>query len=224
MSCVPLQSFTPIYFDYSSIVASNLGGQGGRCVDAYASDGSTISWRDMCEQQQPTLNVPDSSPTSMDGNMDILIRNVGNESTNGEVISLRITNVSEYRGWNTRQNGVKRQVLGANVGYFGAINLLAPRSDNHLPVSTRWTDHFTMVQLKFCFVNDRTPHAAQSTLAPITLGRTFITFCTCPWIADPACDCIRHCTLSPASKTNSHSFTSRHDLTSLTDLGPIGSR
>ena len=37
------------------------------------------------------------------------------------VIWLRITNESEYRGWNTRHNGVKRQSSGTATGYFGAV-------------------------------------------------------------------------------------------------------
>jgi hypothetical protein len=175
--CVPIESFTPIYLDYSQMISSNLGGQGGRCVDTYyAWEGRSVAWNELCERQQPTVNVPDSSPTAMDGNMDIIIRNIGNESTDGEVISLRITNVTEYYGWNTRQNGVKRQAIGDNVGYFGAINLLGPRSNGQMPANKRWTDQFTLVQLNFAFLTDRTPDQTYRSFVPITLGRTFLTF------------------------------------------------
>ena len=42
-------------------------------------------------------------------------------------IWLRITNVSAYRAWNPRHNGVKRMREGTVEGFFGAINLLGPR-------------------------------------------------------------------------------------------------
>ena len=46
------------------------------------------------------------------------------------VATPRITNESEYRAWNVNVNGIKRQtgqVDSSRRGYFGAINLLAPR-------------------------------------------------------------------------------------------------
>ena len=68
-------------------------------------------------------------------------------------------------------NGVKRQRgerESTDAGYFGALNLLAPR-----PVGEymHWNDELTFVQLRFEFMSG-------STNAPITLPRTFISFCT----------------------------------------------
>jgi hypothetical protein len=176
---VPIDSFTPIYFDYAQMISSNLGGQGGRCVDTYYVDQQlSVPWSDLCERQQPTVNVPDSSPTARDGNMDLVVRNVGQLAANGGLteISLRITNVTEYYGWNTRHNGVKRLVIGNDIGYFGAINLLGPRSATQRPVTKQWTNLFTLVQLNFAFLTDLTPGQASRTYQPITLGRTFLTF------------------------------------------------
>ena len=108
----------------------------------------------------------------------------------GEEISLRVTNLTEYRAWNSRHSniyrrddpnpgsplccasdtrhpharpcgrgtdGVKRQAIGQHVGYFGAINLLGPRTINQQPPDKYWTDQFTVVQLRFSFVTDIRP-------------------------------------------------------------------
>ena len=61
------------------------------------------------------------------GNTHVLFRNMG-FAINGAEIWMRITNETEYRAWNPRHNGVKRQEEGTTVGMFGAINLLGPRS------------------------------------------------------------------------------------------------
>lgn len=72
------------------------------------------------------------------------------------VIWMRVTNETEYRAWNPRHNGVKRQAAGANFGFFGAINLLGPRDPNRIqtatPANKLWFATFTAVQLKFEFL------------------------------------------------------------------------
>ena len=192
VSCVPALSFTPINFKNATMIQSNLGGQGGRCVDTYytecpisqpqcSTQGVSVPWSDLCEEAQPGTppnpvgSRPDT-PAQMDGNMAVFIRDIGKYTTEQGVdhdISLRITNMSEYRAWNPRHNGVKRQGIGDETGFFGAINLLGPRSALQRPYDKFWTDQFTMVQLKFSFVT-----SAGASLSPLTIGRTFITFCT----------------------------------------------
>ena len=111
----------------------------------------------------------------MDGNMVVLIRDIGTLTTTDGTdyeISLRITNMTEYRAWNPRHNGVKRQGIGDETGFFGAINLLGPRDSRQRPFTSFWSDQFTMVQLKFDFVS-----GPRNELSPLTIGRTFITFC-----------------------------------------------
>jgi hypothetical protein len=84
------------------------------------------------------------------------------------------------RAWNPRHNGVKRQEVGGNAGYFGAVNLLGPRSLTQRPFSQFWSDTFTIVQLRFDFLREATDGAYQqlglSGLVPIELERTFISF------------------------------------------------
>ena len=48
-------------------------------------------------------------------------------TTMGSNTDLRIVNESEYRANNVNLNGIKRREDGVSVGYFGVINLLAPR-------------------------------------------------------------------------------------------------
>ena len=72
-------------------------------------------------------------------------------------------------GWNTRVNGVKRQagqMTTSDAGFFGVINLLAPR-----PVGDawHWDADLTFVQLRFAFV------ASTSELA-VRVPHTFLTF------------------------------------------------
>ena len=105
-TCTPRDSYTNLTFDNAHLVLSNLGGQGGRCVDTcYTDPVRCFTWNEFCDEQQPTANAPDAGGVM--GNMHILFRDVG--TVNGQSIWLRITNESEYRAWNPRHNGVKRQ-------------------------------------------------------------------------------------------------------------------
>ena len=127
---------------------------------------------DQCQEGARTSTTP----------ADIYFSNVGiapNLGGQGNVqIDLRITNESEYRAWNTYHNGIKRQCAdscnvdvrcGDRAGYFGAINLLAPRHRTYVRV---WNEHFTFVQLKYEFL--------RSDGQPLNIGRTYMTFCTLP--------------------------------------------
>jgi hypothetical protein len=76
------------------------------------------------------------------------------------------------------QNGVKRQrqagVLGTSVaGYFGVINLLAPRAAGEYRA---WRDDVTFCDFRFDFVD-------ASTGQDVTLSRTFFSFCPLPHAA-----------------------------------------
>ena len=78
--------------------------------------------------------------------MHVLIKGVGVDKTQGrwDPIWLRITNETEYRGWNVRLNGVKRVDDGEKVGFFGVINLLGPRTTLQRPFDKYWSDQFTI--------------------------------------------------------------------------------
>lgn len=65
ITCVPALAFTPITFKNATMVQSNLGGQGGRCVDTYYTDeGVSVPWSDLCEEAQPGTppNPVDDTP------------------------------------------------------------------------------------------------------------------------------------------------------------------
>ena len=95
-----------------------------------------------------------------------MISNIGT-APGGIQISLRVTNESEYRAWNTEWNGVKRQAQGDIEGYFGVINLLGPRLRTQHPIGKYWNSYFTYVQLRYDLIND-------GTVEPLHLGRTFM--------------------------------------------------
>ena len=80
----------------------------------------------------------------------------------GQLIDLHITNLTEYRGYDTWRNGVKVTDHGA----FGVINLLAPRS---VSMGHSWDLEHTFVRLLFAFTSSTTQQ-------PLTLERTFLTF------------------------------------------------
>jgi hypothetical protein len=166
MSCTPIDAFTSLNFATAHVVRSNLGGAGGRCVDTTYSDGRSVYWYELCDERQPSVNVPET-PSGL-GNMHVLIRGLGSTPA-GEPISLLVRNESEYRPWNSRHNGVKRSREGSNAGSFVAINLLGPRSASQSPAAMLWHSDFTLVQLSYSFV-------AGTNSVPITIGRTFLTF------------------------------------------------
>ena len=150
--CEEAGSFTEISFDNAELFRSNLGGQGGRCNRDLA----------LCIDGAPTPSSPH----------DILIHRVG-RTASGARIDLRITNETAYRAWSTEWNGVRRQRqywMGTyRVGYFGALNLLGPRSRTQRPIAQFWNDALTFVQLRLTFLHGATG-------APLALGKTFITF------------------------------------------------
>ena len=79
--------------------------------------------------------------------------------------------LTQYRAFNVNVNGVKRQrgaVETSVTGYFGALNLLAPRSPLSEPAE-RWHSDATFVQLRFDFT---TMYGH-----PTHLSRTFICAC-----------------------------------------------
>lgn len=85
------------------------------------------------------------------GNEHLLFRRVGVSLRSDLELWMRVTNESVYRAWNPRHNGVKRQSEGTAVGFFGAINLLGPRTISQRPYSKYWSDLFTFVQLRYSF-------------------------------------------------------------------------
>ena len=92
MPCRPLQSFTWLQFDeQTTLVSSNLGGQGGRCADIQWNDGSWTYWDEFCDEEQPAVNTVN--------NMHLLFRGVGVKkdyaSGSETVVWLRITNETE---------------------------------------------------------------------------------------------------------------------------------
>ena len=152
LECVPPDSFTAISFASASLSRSNIGGMGGRCDTnaALCTDGLRS----------------ESTPT------DMLIKHIATLSQvdPSETIGLRITNETEYKAWNTNVNGVKRQrgsVNTADEGFFGAINLLAPRPPNSV---LHWHADLTFVQLRFEFVRSSSSEMA------VTIAHTFVTF------------------------------------------------
>ena len=110
-----------------------------------------------------------------------------------------MTNETEYRAWNPRHNGLKRQAAGANYGFFGSINLLSPRDPSRIqyarPANKLWFSTFTAVQLRYEFLAETTlgSYAAARAinrqghgfvnagsgiagLEPLTLQRTYFSF------------------------------------------------
>jgi hypothetical protein len=156
--CTPPDSFTRISFDHAHLVRSNLGGQGGRCVDRTFGDGLFIPWSDSCDEQQSA-----STPH------EIYIRNVGTTAS-GTSINMHIRNETEYRAWRTGPNGIKRVAAASGPnGFFGVVNLLGPRSPTQQPAAMVWNSHLTVVQLRYTFVD-----AANDAL--LTIGRMHLTF------------------------------------------------
>ena len=133
---------------------------GGRCDTV---DNSQPGYQD---SNDPTLCT--EGVTTAATPHEIYLTNLG-QAAGGVQIDLRITNESEYRAWNERLNGVKRQYEGDREGFFGVVNLLGPRSTTQRPLDMLWNSYFTYTQLRFAFVDSLS-------LAPITLARTYLTF------------------------------------------------
>ena len=135
LPCRPRESFTQLQINENSeLILSNLGGQGGRCVDT--TDGT---WSSKCKERDPT----DSGLGNNANNMHILIKDVGTQKDytttppTSRTVWMRVTNESEYRAWRTVHNGIKRTGgAGSNAGYFGVVNLLGPRSSGQ---SSQWS-------------------------------------------------------------------------------------
>lgn len=135
-NCTPPESFVPIRFDSAFTVRSNLGGQGGRCVESSTE----------CDEVYDAASTPH----------EILLRDVGTNNmasfwnptgmtSAGEPIDMRLTNLSEYRGWNTALNGIKIKSGQTAFGAFGALNLLGPRLSTQ---SSFWNEEMTFVELQ----------------------------------------------------------------------------
>ena len=126
-SCIEDGTF--FYFDFSSKIDpsscngilehSNLGGLGGRCT--------MPGMEELCiTRGAPTASTPH----------EMLFRGIGRPNDNYltpehvmDTVDMRITNISEYRGFNTLTNGIKDGTPNSNAtGCFGSINLLAPRT------------------------------------------------------------------------------------------------
>lgn len=133
--CAVPGSFTNLDLQYATMIRSNLGGQGGRCS----------KWN-RCEEPE-TAETPH----------EIRIADVGVHRLNGKAIDLRITNESEYFGYNTDVNGISVR----SGGSFGVINLRAP---SYPPASRYWNQDYTYVQLNFTFIDG-------STMLPLTIDR-----------------------------------------------------
>lgn len=96
-TCVPRGSFTPLDFPSSTLVRSNLGGQGGKCTSTAICDEVTNS----------------GTPH------EVYIRNVAT-SPAGASVDLRITNASEYKASRPENNGLTA------TKYFAEVNLFGP--------------------------------------------------------------------------------------------------
>ena len=224
--CTPIEAFTAINFDGAVLVRSNLGGQGGRCIDQ-SWDGISITWQEACDEpqaatyiyapsmlpeiyvraahseltvarafilharlwRQPSASVArpplslfhacriDASPAPPSSSAHApQIRDIG-IAAGGARIDLRIRNETAYRAWNERVNGIKREYTDNNEGFFGVINLLGPRTAAQRPLNMYWDAALTFVQLRYEFLT--------AAGAPLTLGRTFLTFCTCQSASRP---------------------------------------
>ena len=161
--------YTPFSFDNAILQRSNLGGLGGRCTDTT-----------LCTEMQSVTQANDLREVRF-----TLVANSKTlDSSTGSAIpiDLRVTNETEYRAWNIRLNGIKRQTLGDKSGFFGVINLKGPRlavqgdGSNTIPRGY-WNDQFTFVQLRYEFIDGRfRDSAVESTRnTPIVVPRTFFT-------------------------------------------------
>lgn len=169
-----------IIFDFAHLVRSNLGSQGGRCRTVAYDDGTVVPWQSVCDEECDRISPGGTCASPPE----VKISNVGT-APSGECIDLRITNESEYRAWWTGHNGIKRVASGTIEGFFGAVNLLGPRSVTQRPFDRFWHASFTIVQLRFSFVRGGlrldartcTPAAGAGSDALLQIGRTFMTFC-----------------------------------------------
>ena len=93
--CTPQEAFTALSFATARLVRSNLGGQGGRCVNMTYDVNESYTWDLLCDEEQ--------SPSTPH---EILMRGLGTTPDNNR-IDLRITNESEYRAWREAINGIK---------------------------------------------------------------------------------------------------------------------
>ena len=136
-----------IMLDFNtSLVRSNLGGQGGRCTELGA-----------CDELQTTSTPHELYFRDIAISYDKL---TGSASKLG--IDLRVTNTTEYRAWNPNLNGIKRRSGGA----FGSINLLGPR---HHTQPRFWRAAMTHAVLKFEFLDTTTGQ-------PVNLPLTYLSF------------------------------------------------
>ena len=124
--------YTPFSFDNAVLGRSNLGGLGGRCTDA-----------GLCAELQTVTQANDGPTNNLREVRFNLVANSRQLDPQGRAIpvDLRVTNETEYRAWNIRLNGIKRQVFGDKSGFFGVVNLKGaplppprPRPCSQLPI------------------------------------------------------------------------------------------
>ena len=76
------------------------------------------------------------------------------------------------RAWNVNNNGVKQETAGARSGFFGSINLLAPRSAGGYNPGGHWRESVTFSELAFTFLL----HAPDLNGTALPLRKAFISF------------------------------------------------
>ena len=184
--CTPPDSFVKIEFKNSVTVRSNLGGQGGRCHETGTNTAGRLMGCDEQATRDPyceTLNDKNKKRCHayVETNIpqEIYIREVGYNLmagvATGEVIDLRITNLTEYHAWDTQWNGVKRVDIAGDDS-FAVVNLLGPRQTDW---SDYWSDQMTFVELKIEFLTRpeawdpaKTAKEQTDTAVPIKLNTT----------------------------------------------------
>jgi hypothetical protein len=179
--CQPHGTFTMLTFGSSTLLHSNLGGQGGRC-DA---------------NDRPADCLAGATSTGTAHNLHFA--GVGEQA--GQSLDLVVSNRTEYRAWNAAANGVSRSDNGdADASYFGIVNLLSPRPVGEF---AHWDEDETAVVLRYQFV-------ASATHAPITVQRTFLTFYGTRARSAPAARHLLSVESSSASLARSHDAVARH--------------
>ena len=206
-TCKPRESFVQIGFAQATLVRSNIGGQGGRCwLEGECQ--FTVAPKD----PNDALELPGSNTdhemyiTNIGINsMDPKYSVDGVSSGNGEQVDLVVTNLTEYRSWNTNWNWVKnidsvlsdskltdaeveliRSELGNGVGsqasgYPGAQYLGGGFVGTNL-AGARTADQTGLTSgwsttFTFCeFLYEFVTTGANGIRVPLTLPRTYVSF------------------------------------------------
>jgi hypothetical protein len=160
------------------LVRSNIGGQGGRC------NLQTDGVNDCAEFQADAFA----------GLQEMYVENIGTNTLwpgygddvgNGAQIDLIVTNISEYRSWDTRWNWVKKEKGESDVGGgFVGTNLAGARTAGQ--ARSGWSDTFTACEFRYEFVTSAARNApriynADGTIAladvhKVKIPRTYVSF------------------------------------------------